>query len=130
MSIFTAAANAAITAVPKLLTSPCTIRIPKFMIDCCMDVSRDRLRILFKISLRKCLCPRPNRRMGTFFHAYIQMPSPDTYCAITVAAAAPEIPKLKTATNRTSNATFRTADTPRNSSGIMEFPTARRLFAK
>lgn len=31
---FTAAANAAMTAGPKLLTSPCTIRMPKFMTDC------------------------------------------------------------------------------------------------
>ena len=33
-SILTAAAKAAMTAVPKLLTSPCIIRMPKFMTDC------------------------------------------------------------------------------------------------
>ena len=40
-SIFTAAAKAAITAVPKLFTSPCTIRIPKFITDCCTPVKNE-----------------------------------------------------------------------------------------
>ena len=28
-------------AAPKLFTSPCTIRMPKFMMDCWKQVSRD-----------------------------------------------------------------------------------------
>ena len=35
--MFTAAAKAAIITGPKLLTSPCTIRIPKFMKMCIRD---------------------------------------------------------------------------------------------
>ena len=27
---------------PKLLTSPCTIRIPRFMMDCCTQVSVEK----------------------------------------------------------------------------------------
>ena len=37
----TAAAKAAITTGPKLLTSPCTIRMPKFITDCWTQVSTD-----------------------------------------------------------------------------------------
>ena len=37
----TAAANAAMTAVPKLLTSPCTIRMPRFITDCCRQVRKE-----------------------------------------------------------------------------------------
>ena len=39
VSIFTASANAAIMAVPKLFTRPCTIKIPKFITDCCILVN-------------------------------------------------------------------------------------------
>ena len=45
MSIFTAAAKAAMTVAPKLLTSPCTIRMPKFITDCCTQVSEERRKI-------------------------------------------------------------------------------------
>ena len=48
-SIFTAAAKAAITAVPKLLTNPCIIRIPKFMTDCCTQVSVEKETISFRL---------------------------------------------------------------------------------
>ena len=40
-SIFTAAANAAITAAPKLFTSPCTIKMPRFITDCCTQVKME-----------------------------------------------------------------------------------------
>ena len=37
------------SAIPKLLTKPCTIKIPKFMIDCCTQVSTDKPVISRKI---------------------------------------------------------------------------------
>ena len=40
--------KAAITAVPKLLTSPCTIRIPRFITDCWTQVSVEKEAISFK----------------------------------------------------------------------------------
>ena len=58
------------------------------------------------------------------------MPSADMYCASTVANAAPDIPKLNTATNRISNPILITADTPRNTNGIVEFPIALKRQAK
>ena len=42
VSTFTATANADITVVPKLFTSPCTMRIPRFMMDCWMQVSAEK----------------------------------------------------------------------------------------
>ena len=44
-SIFTPAAKAAIVAVPKLFTSPCTVNMPKFMTDCCTHVSEEKAAI-------------------------------------------------------------------------------------
>ena len=39
--IFTPAAKAAIVTAPKLFTRPCTVRIPRFITDCCAQVSRE-----------------------------------------------------------------------------------------
>ena len=50
MSVFTAAAKAAMTTVPKLFTSPWTMRIPKFITDCCRQVSEERLSISLSIA--------------------------------------------------------------------------------
>ena len=44
--------------VPKLLTSPCTIRIPRFMTDCCTQVSVEKETISAEI-LRKSAVQRP-----------------------------------------------------------------------
>ena len=45
----TAAAKAAMITGPKLFTRPCTIRIPKFMTDCCTQVRMERLHISRRI---------------------------------------------------------------------------------
>lgn len=88
-SIFTAAANAAIITVPKLFTNPCTIRIPKFMIDCCKLVITDKLRIRERFSFPQYISSFVILISFTFTYAQIQIPIPDTYCENTVAPAAP-----------------------------------------
>ena len=47
----TAAAKAAITTSPKLLTRPCTIKMPKFIMYCCKQVSEDLLAAVEIIAL-------------------------------------------------------------------------------
>ena len=125
-SIFTAAANAAITAAPKLFTSPCTIKMPRFITDCCTQVKMEYPAIsLIRLawmgerlhSARSC---------GHLMSAQIMMPMPETYCAMTVAPAAPATPKLRPMTNHKSSAIFKTAETAKNTSGTTELPTARR----
>ena len=37
------------TTVPKLLTNPCTMRMPRFMTDCCTHVSSEKLVISFSM---------------------------------------------------------------------------------
>ena len=44
-SIFTAAANAAMTISPNEFTSPWIIRMPKFITDCCTQVSEESEKI-------------------------------------------------------------------------------------
>ena len=46
--------------VPKLFTRPCTIRMPKFMMDCCTLVMTER----FRIEARFCLSQRQSSRFG------------------------------------------------------------------
>lgn len=45
---FIAAAKAAMTTVPKLLTNPCTMRMPRFITDCCTQVSAENEVISFR----------------------------------------------------------------------------------
>ena len=118
--------NAAITAAPKLFTSPCTIKMPRFITDCCTQVKMEYPAIsLIRLawmgerlhSARSC---------GHLMSAQIMMPIPETYCAMTVAPAAPATPKLRPMTNHKSSAIFKTAETAKNTSGTTELPTARR----
>ena len=54
-----AAAKAAMMVVPKLLTSPWTARIPRFMMDCCIQVRAEKLVISFtRLSLRRMFSSR------------------------------------------------------------------------
>ena len=46
------------------------------------------------------------------------------YWAIIVASAAPTVPLFKTATNNRSSPIFNNVETPKNTSGMTEFPTA------
>ena len=130
MSIFTAAAKAAMTTVPKLFTSPWTMRIPKFITDCCRQVSEDRLSISLSIATEKCRSDFRGRKERHFISTYTAMPIPDTYCAMTVARAAPPIPNGSTATNSMSSAMFKTALTARKISGADELPSARSIHEK
>lgn len=57
-------------------------------------------------------------------------PIPETYCAITVASAAPPIPNGSTATKSMSRAMFNTALTARNISGAEELPSALSIHEK
>ena len=58
----TAAAKEAMIVVPKLLTSPCTARIPRFMIDCCKHVRAEKLVISFMRDLRRRILPSRQSR--------------------------------------------------------------------
>ena len=60
-SIFTAAANAAIVTGPKLSTSRCTSRMPKFIADCCAHVNSDMSRM----SASTCRSNRSDRISGS-----------------------------------------------------------------
>ena len=55
---------------------------------------------------------------------------PETYCAMTVAAAAPTTPHLQRTIKTKSRTTFVIAETARNAKGITEFPTERKRFEK
>ena len=48
VSIFTATAKAAMTAVPKLFTRPWTMRMPKFITDCCRQVKKGEIQQVFQ----------------------------------------------------------------------------------
>ena len=125
----TAAANAAMTTVPKLLTNPCTAKIPKFMMDCWMQVSAENPAISFMrlaLNLLWAAC----RTSGNRTQVYTEMPTPETYCAMIVASAAPPTPRSSPQTNHRSSAMFSPADSARNSSGTIELPSARSREAK
>ena len=116
--------------VPKLLTRPCTIRIPKFMMDCCTLVMTDRLRMVSRLALSQRQSDFSGRSCGNFFRVYSAMPMPEMNWEKVVAAAAPRTPQCSTSTHTRSSRTFSTADTARNSSGTTELPTARSRLAK
>ena len=58
------------------------------------------------------------------------MPIPETYWEITVASAAPATPRFKPKTNQRSRKMFKMAETAKNNSGTLEFPSARSRDAK
>lgn len=64
VSIFTATAKAAITAVPKLLTRPWIMRMPKFITDCCRQVNRERFSRLLRTALFHRQSSRRTRSSG------------------------------------------------------------------
>ena len=130
VSIFTATAKAAITAVPKLLTRPWIMRMPKFITDCCRQVNKERLSRLPRAVRSHRQSARPTRRSGKARQVYRASPSPAIYWAITVASAAPMTPMPSGRTKRRSRPIFSTTATPRNSRGVAELPTARRRLAK
>ena len=71
-----------------------------------------------------------SRSSGNCTQVYTAMPTPETYCAITVASAAPHTPRPSPQTNHRSSAMFSPADSARNSSGTTELPSARSSDAK
>ena len=100
------------------------------MIDCCRHVSAEKPAISrTRLQRSRASCPRRNSA-GQRTRAYTAIPRPDTYCAMTVAAAAPSTPKPRPATNHRSSAMFSTAETARKTSGAAEFPMARSTEAK
>ena len=116
--------------VPKLFTRPCTIRMPKFMMDCCTLVITERFRMVSRFFLSQRQSAFFGHSCGNFFSVYSPMPMPDTNCENTVAPAAPFTPHCSTSTHTRSRMTFSTADTARNTSGTTELPMARSRFAK
>ena len=116
--------------VPKLFTRPCTIRMPKFMMDCWTLVMTDKLRIISRFFLSQRQSAFLGHNCGNFLRVYNPMPMPDTNCENTVAPAAPFTPQFSTSTHIRSRTTFSTAETARNSSGTTELPMARSRFAK
>ncbi len=77
--------------VPKLLTSPCTMRMPKFITDCCRQVKPDRLSSWRRVALFQTRSSRRTRRAKAF-QVYPASPRPARYWEITVARAAPAPP--------------------------------------
>ena len=118
VSIFTATENAAMTTEPKLFTTVCTIRIPRFITDCCKQVNPDSDKILRKFRLSHRISRRVSRNS----------PTPETYCAMAVASAAPIIPMPNGMTKSKSSPTFSATDTPRKISGRVEFPMPRSML--
>ncbi len=60
-------------------------------------------------------------------YAKRRQPMPDTNCAMSVATAAPKTPQPNTFTNRRSRPMLRKQDTSRNTSGVIESPSARSI---
>ena len=81
--------------VPKLFTRPCTIRMPKFMMDCCTLVITERFRMVSRFFLSQRQSAFFGHSCGNFFSVYSPMPMPDTNCENTVAPAAPFTPQLQ-----------------------------------
>jgi len=128
VSIFTPAAKAAITVVPKLFTSPCTRRMPKFMILCCRLVRRESS----DISQKTCLLQTMSflEIWKSFLKRQsIKIPTPETYWEMTVAWAAPATPKSRYTTKRMSSTTFIRDERMRKRRGVTESPTALRRAA-
>ena len=84
---------------------------------------RERLQIsrIMPLSQRK----EAGRRSGHLRATYRNSPMPTTYWAITVATAAPAMPKGSTITNNKSSPMFKKAEMPRNQRGVTELPMAR-----
>src|SRR5690554_111033 len=93
-------ANAAIIVTPKELTKPCTNNIPKFIIDCCSDVSTEYLATLPNTDFSNV-----NRKLRNliFLIAYMVRGIPENTCAAKVEIAGPFTPKGHTRTNKKSN---------------------------
>ena len=97
--------------------------------DCWMQVSAENpaisfMRLALNLLWAAC-CTRGNRTQ-----VYTAMPTLETYCAMTVASAAPPTPRPSPQTNHRSSAMFSPADSARNSSGTIELPSARSREAK
>ena len=93
--------------------------------DCCTQVSRDRLQISRSIRRAGRSWARAGRRSGRFTRVYTAMPIPDTYWEITVAMAAPATPQGMTSTKNRSRPMFSTALTAKNTRGTVELPMDR-----
>ena len=65
-SIFTAAAKAAMTTVPKLFTRPWTIRMPKFITDCWAQVRTENWDISRSTPLSIPMSLPATRNSGIF----------------------------------------------------------------
>ena len=126
----TAAAKAAITAGPKLFTSPWTISMPRFMTDCWIQVRRENPDISERQALRILICLFSGRSSLLKNQVNSISPTPDTYWEMTVASAAPATPLLRPTTNQRSRKIFITADMARNISGVLESPMALSRDAK
>ena len=129
-SIFTAAANAAMTISPNEFTSPWIISMPKFITDCCTQVSEESEKISRRRAASKRSSSLFGSRSGQRRSVKTASPSPEKYCAMTVAHAAPATPHEKTSTNSRSSATLPSAEMPEKTSGVMLLPTERRRQAK
>ena len=130
VSILTAAAKAAMIAVPKLFTRPWIIKIPKFITDCCKQVKNAYRPTSENVVFRKIRCSFFGKSCGFFHKATMVMPIPEIPCAITVAPAAPPIPSCNSNTNHRSSTIFKIVETARKIRGRIELPTARRTKAK
>ena len=100
------------------------------MMDCCKQVSAEKLVISF-MRARRSRTPGSGRsRSGNLIRVYSAMPMPETYCEMTVASAAPATPRPSPATNHRSSAMFSPAETARKASGTTELPSERSSAAK
>ena len=126
----TPAAKAAMTTVPKLFTRPWTMRMPKFITDCCTQVSSENWLISLSSSRRIRRWRAWGQRKAYRARAKISSPRADTHWEKAVAAAAPATLQGMTTTSTRSSTMFSTADTARNTSGVTESPTARSRQAK
>ena len=115
---------------PKLFTRPCTARMPRFIMDCCMQVKAEKLVISRMRDRERRTRLSFCRNSGNFMRVYRASPIPDTYWEITVASAAPATPRPSPATNQRSSAIFRQAEIARKIRGTREFPSERSREAK
>ena len=104
--------------------------MPRFITDCCTQVSSEYCTIRPSTALSKRKSARRGRSAGIFTNTYTAIPAPDTACASMVASAAPPTPSGITTTNSRSRPMFSTADTARKMSGTAELPAARSTAAK
>ena len=132
VSIFTAAAKAAITVGPKLFTSPCTMRMPKFITDCCAAGQGGQIADLpqhgpvkVQLLLFRAAANRQHRQTYSRNADCRRHTAPERWRPPPRRCPSPKPPRTAE-----SSPMFSSADTARNTSGTAELPKARSRQAQ